>query len=116
MEKEDLKKIHEMFTKCGPLFITLGDEVRQNLLLNILDAGEEGINVMDLTAKTNLSRPNISHHLKILKASGYVQSEKKGTWVYYKASVADNFAEIDKLIHETLKIIEEAQAKLKDSN
>ena len=106
ISKSELKKIHN---KCGPLFIALGDEVRQKLILDIADAGEEGISVMDLTSKSNLSRPAISHHLKILKDSGFVKTIKRGTWVFYKISISENFAEIDKLVNESLRIIEKVR-------
>lgn len=109
ISKSELKKIHEMLNKCGPLFIALGDEVRQKLILDIADAGEEGISVMDLTSKSNLSRPAISHHLKILKDSGFAKTIKRGTWVFYKISISENFAEIDKLVNESLRIIEKVR-------
>ena len=62
-----------MFNSCSPLFIALGDEVRQKLVLDIVDAGAEGINVKNLSAKSRLSRPAISHHLKVLKDSGLIE-------------------------------------------
>ncbi len=111
MTKNELKKIHEMLGKCSPLFIALGDKVRQKLILDIADAGEEGINVMDLACKSSLSRPNISHHLKVLKDSGFVRTYKKGTYVFYQISITENFAEIEKLLCETLKIIEKERKR-----
>jgi ArsR family transcriptional regulator len=40
--------------------------------------------VCDLTATSDLSQPTISHHLKILREAGLVQSESRGTWAYYR--------------------------------
>ncbi len=40
--------------------------------------------VCDLTATFDLSQPTISHHLKILRDAGLVQSESRGTWAYYR--------------------------------
>lgn len=40
--------------------------------------------VCDLTASFDLSQPTISHHLKILRDAGLVQSESRGTWAYYR--------------------------------
>jgi ArsR family transcriptional regulator len=40
--------------------------------------------VCDLTAAFDLSQPTISHHLKILRDAGLVQSESRGTWAYYR--------------------------------
>ena len=40
--------------------------------------------VCDLTAAFDLSQPTISHHLRILKDAGLVESERHGTWAYYR--------------------------------
>jgi ArsR family transcriptional regulator, arsenate/arsenite/antimonite-responsive transcriptional repressor len=34
----------------------------------------------------HLSQPTISHHLKVLHEAGLVDREKRGVWVYYRAS------------------------------
>ncbi|MCK9170988.1 MAG: metalloregulator ArsR/SmtB family transcription factor [Treponema sp.] len=83
MIRDEIKKIREKFLICGPFMLTLGDEVRQRILLILAEAGTDGMDVADITAKTHLSRPAISHHLKILKDTGMITSHKKGTQVYY---------------------------------
>lgn len=42
-----------------------------------------GMNVNEITGKTSLSRPAISHHLKILKDAGLVNIRQEGTANYY---------------------------------
>ena len=42
--------------------------------------------VGDIASCFKVSRPAISHHLKVLKSSGLVQSEKEGQEVYYSVS------------------------------
>ncbi|MBQ9238827.1 MAG: winged helix-turn-helix transcriptional regulator [Treponema sp.] len=81
--KKEIKKIREQFLICGPYMFTLGDEMRQRILLILAEAGADGMDVAGITAKTQLSRPAISHHLKILKDTGMITSHKKGTQVYY---------------------------------
>lgn len=68
----------------APLFKALGDPVR--LRLFSLIASHEGGEacVCDLTGTFDLSGPTISHHLKALKGAGLVESERRGTWVYYR--------------------------------
>jgi ArsR family transcriptional regulator len=39
--------------------------------------------VCDLTDAFDLSQPTISHHLRVLREAGWVDSERRGTWVYY---------------------------------
>ena len=36
------------------------------------------------TATFDLSQPTVSHHLKILREAGLVESEGRGTWAYYR--------------------------------
>jgi ArsR family transcriptional regulator len=31
-----------------------------------------------------VSQPTISHHLKVLRETGLLQCERRGTWVYYR--------------------------------
>jgi ArsR family transcriptional regulator, arsenate/arsenite/antimonite-responsive transcriptional repressor len=32
----------------------------------------------------DLSQPTISHHLKLLREAGLVESTRQGTWAYYR--------------------------------
>ncbi|ROQ32419.1 ArsR family transcriptional regulator [Streptomyces sp. PanSC19] len=65
------------------MFKALGDPVRLRLLSLI--ASHEGGEacVCDLTGPFDVSQPTISHHLKVLREAGLVDSERRGTWVYY---------------------------------
>jgi ArsR family transcriptional regulator len=37
----------------------------------------------DFTACCDVAQPTVSHHLKVLRETGWVSSERRGTWVYY---------------------------------
>jgi ArsR family transcriptional regulator len=63
-------------------FKALADPTRV-AIVNQLACCEECC-VCDLTAAFDLSQPTISHHLKILRDAGLVQSESRGTWAYYR--------------------------------
>lgn len=81
--KEKVNFIREKFKVCSTYMTALSDSVRQKILFILAESGVEGMDVQDITAKTHLSRPAISHHLRILKDSGMIISHKKGTQVYY---------------------------------
>jgi DNA-binding transcriptional ArsR family regulator len=98
IDKEKLHRAFEQFDICSPLFIALGDRVRQKIILDLADAGIAGINVQNLTAKSHLSRPAISHHLKVLKETGIVQLTKKGTESFYRLCIADKLTHVKKLV------------------
>ena len=37
----------------------------------------------DFAGDSAVSQPTVSHHLKVLRASGWVDTERRGTWIYY---------------------------------
>jgi ArsR family transcriptional regulator, arsenate/arsenite/antimonite-responsive transcriptional repressor len=63
-------------------FKALGDPTRV-AIINSLSAADE-VCVCNLTATFHLSQPTISHHLKILREAGLVESSRRGTWAYYR--------------------------------
>ena len=65
------------------VFKALGDPVRLRLV-SLIGAHRGGeVCVCDLTAAFDLTQPTISHHLKVLREAGIIDSERRGTWVYY---------------------------------
>jgi ArsR family transcriptional regulator, arsenate/arsenite/antimonite-responsive transcriptional repressor len=63
-------------------FKALADPTRI-AIVNRLAQAEETC-VCDLTAVFALSQPTISHHLKVLREAGLVESARRGTWAYYR--------------------------------
>src|SRR5437773_9242938 len=63
-------------------FKALADPTRV-AIVNVLSAGDE-VCVCNLTETFDLSQPTISHHLKILREAGLVESSRRGTWAYYR--------------------------------
>ena len=69
------------WTNIARVFIALGDEHRQRILLTF-EPGER-LNVGQIVEVSTLSRSAVSHHLKILREAGVLQSEKIGKEVYF---------------------------------
>jgi ArsR family transcriptional regulator len=67
--------------QCMGLFHALGDEARQSIIL--LLAEHERLNVGQITELMHLSRPAISHHLKVLKDTGLVALSRQSRENYY---------------------------------
>jgi ArsR family transcriptional regulator, arsenate/arsenite/antimonite-responsive transcriptional repressor len=65
-------------------FKALGDPVRLRLLSLIAARAGEEVCVCELTDAFTVSGPTISHHLKVLREAGLVDSQRRGTWVYYR--------------------------------
>ncbi|MET9227790.1 metalloregulator ArsR/SmtB family transcription factor [Lentzea sp. NPDC003310] len=75
----------EQAEEMASVFKALGDPVRLRLFSMIASGPSGEVCVCDLTPAFDLSQPTISHHLKLLKQAGLVDSERRGTWVYYRA-------------------------------
>ena len=64
-------------------FGVLSDPTRLRLLSLIAAAGE-ACAACDLVEPLGVSQPTVSHHLKVLREAGLVESEKRCRWVYYR--------------------------------
>ena len=60
---------------------------------------KEEICVNDIVRMFSLSRPAISHHLKVLRNAGLLQCQKRGKEVYYRVD-HEHCAEVLRVVHE----------------
>src|SRR6478736_2196834 len=60
----------------------LGDPVRLQLV-DVLRKHAGKVCVCELVPLFDLSQPTVSHHLKVLRDAGIVDSERRGLWAYY---------------------------------
>lgn len=82
--QEQVHALAEGFSSCTKLLTAIGDETRLHLILEMLKIGDcSGVRVGQITEQTNLSRPAVSHHLRIMKDAGIVKVRKEGTKNYY---------------------------------
>ena len=109
IEPKKIEQATEEFKECSAIFLALGDTTRQKICLDIAAAGTEGINVADLSGKTILSRPAISHHLKVLKDAEIVEPIKKGTQIFYKLRLKDAFVPMKTLMNTVEEILSEEE-------
>ncbi|TMK25332.1 MAG: helix-turn-helix transcriptional regulator [Actinobacteria bacterium] len=63
-------------------FKALADPARVSIL-NRLAAADE-VCVCDFVAALDLAQPTVSHHLKVLRDAGLVESSRRGTWAFYR--------------------------------
>jgi len=65
----------------------LGDATRLRIL-DLLAQQPAPLCVCDITAAFPQNQPTISHHLRLLRDAGLVETEKRGIWAYYWATNA----------------------------
>ena len=86
----------DIFRECIPIFNALSDPARQDIIL--LLAEREPLSVNEIAEHSNLSRPAISHHLKIMRDIQLVVIEQKGTQRYYSLSLDQSVLQLKQLI------------------
>ncbi|MFC6650728.1 ArsR/SmtB family transcription factor [Paenibacillus rhizoplanae] len=63
--------------------------------------------VCDLVDILNMSQPNVSQHLRKLKAQGLVKETKRAQWVYYALAIEE-----DSYIHTILDALPDTESLL----
>jgi DNA-binding transcriptional ArsR family regulator len=81
MNRNYLRAIPREWRNISRAFTAMGDEHRQRILLTF-EKGER-LNVGQIVEVSTLSRSAVSHHLKLMRDAGVLQSEKIGKEVYY---------------------------------
>lgn len=70
-------------TQLAEWYGVLADPTRLRLL-SLISAAGEACAACELVEPLGVSQPTVSHHLKVLRQAGLVESEKRGRWVYYR--------------------------------
>ena len=92
----DAGRMRELFQESLPLFSALGDPIRQQLIMLMMEG--ERKSVAELAASTALSRPTVSHHLKVLKEAHILTEEKVGAKIYYFPQLGKYFPPVKELV------------------
>ncbi len=79
---------HDAAASVAGLMRALADPLRLRILSAIATDERGETCVCDLTSLSDVSQPTVSHHLKVLKDSGLVRAERRGTWVWYQIEPA----------------------------
>ena len=80
---QDLSDLRRLFSDCSKVIAAVGDETRQSIILALMEHAGEGLRVGEITRKTNLSRPAVSHHIGILRDADMIWQNKRGTMNFY---------------------------------
>ena len=68
--------------RIAALAKALGDPVRLQIV-DVLRKHAGKVCVCELVPLFDLSQSTVSHHLKLLREAGIVESERQGLWAYY---------------------------------
>lgn len=95
---EPLGAVMASFRACAPVFNALGDKFRQDIVM--LLAQDERLNVNQIAERMPLSRPAISHHLKVLMQAGLITLERVSRENFYSLSLDTALADLRKLVEQ----------------
>jgi len=91
----------EVFQTVSDAFKLLSDPQRVRIYWLLCHCEECVIN---LSAMVGMSSPAVSHHLKLLKASGLITSRRDGKEVYYTAAKTDTALSLHHMIEKMISI------------
>lgn len=111
--REEMKVLAGEIDRCRRILSAIGDENRQHLILEMLEIGNvNGMRVGEIVEKTHLSRPAVSHHLKVLKEVGIVRMRREGTKnFYYFDSHTEAMKQLIEMLEHAKKLMEYLQSK-----
>ncbi|WP_345784153.1 ArsR/SmtB family transcription factor [Paenibacillus lacisoli] len=99
------KQAFQVFQQCIPVFETLRDPHRQRIILTLCEQGELTVN--EIAEQSLLSRPAISHHLKLLREHGLIAVKQQGTQRIYSASLTSSIG----LLKELTGLLEQEESR-----
>ncbi|MDR1088454.1 MAG: metalloregulator ArsR/SmtB family transcription factor [Coriobacteriales bacterium] len=96
----DSRMMLEQFASCRRLLIALGDETRQTIVAVLAGTGcDGGMRVGEITEKTHLSRPAVSHHIRILLDAEVIGLRRQGTMNFYHLKLGGAWGELVSLVN-----------------
>lgn len=109
MDKHDqLNRIKENFINSQKVLQAIGDETRQSILLVLMKTEcKTGLRVGEITEQTHLSRPAVSHHLKVLRDAGIILMRKEGTKNFYFINIRSKLDLLKNLVMDIDKFMKD---------
>ncbi|AVK64703.1 ArsR family transcriptional regulator [Lactobacillus sp. CBA3606] len=69
------------------------EKVRRQIIIALGNSGD-GLNVTDITALVNISRPAVSHHLRLMREAGVIAMRSNGVEHIYYLTLAQPLAQL----------------------
>ncbi|MDO3411224.1 winged helix-turn-helix domain-containing protein [Saccharibacillus sp. CPCC 101409] len=108
-------ELSQAFKRNQKLLNAIGDETRQAIIITLMRFSRTpGMRVGEITERTNLSRPAVSHHLRILKEAQIVNVHKRGTMNFYYLDSIDKLKQLKALTELLMQCETQQQAESGD--
>lgn len=96
MDHVNRMQLKQIFRDNQALFVALGDLSRQKILLLMADTAR--LSVGEIAALMDITRPTVSHHIKVLRDANLVIEQRVGVRRYYYPSFRDHIGTMKQLV------------------
>jgi len=96
MDSDQFNLKLELFCSCHGEFKCLSENTRRQILITLQEEGP--LNVGQITERTYLSQPAISHHLKELRLAGLVHMRPMGSENYYEVTIGPFLEKLNNIV------------------
>ena len=89
--------MYRHLSKYTPVYILVNMKRQTNPEVQLLQAAADSIRLAilrqlalagpvcacDIAAGYDVTQPTVSHHLRVLREAGWIEGERRGTWIWY---------------------------------
>ena len=110
---EPLDVLKEDLNNCRQMLNAIGNKTRLGIISTLFEINCKGMRVGEIAQYSQLSRPAVSHHLKILFDAEVVGRYRKGTRNYYYMKLGGSWQKFVGLVNEIERLRLEELEELK---
>ncbi|BDZ30314.1 metalloregulator ArsR/SmtB family transcription factor [Lactiplantibacillus sp. WILCCON 0030] len=88
------EKSETALAESAQLIGIFSEKVRRQIIIALGNSGD-GLNVTDITALVNISRPAVSHHLRLMREAGVIDMRSNGVEHIYYLTLTDPLAQLE---------------------
>lgn len=84
-ERTKTRQGPEQITRYADMFAAMGNDARLRIMRLLLTAHPRGLVAGDIQAELGIPGSTLSHHLEKLRSEELVETERDGTFLWYRA-------------------------------
>lgn len=111
MNEEELNELKKNFYQADSILEALSSKVRQDIIVELARVYPKGLRIGEIRQKKCITRPTMSHHMKLLCKAELIKYHKVGTKnFYYLAIHPDKLDEVESLFFRLKRFVGDSYA------